>query len=325
VPVLGAIANLSWFSWTAGHQPLAGMTDWLSLIPVALVAIVFLALGVEAFSRRDLAASSAIPTPGLPTAILGVRGPIGRSFGERLPTALAWGIGLGIFGLVIAAASGSLADAFKDLSPDTVAIFKNVFPNLDITSAGGFLQLVFIQLGFIVVGFAAATLVGGWASDETSGRLELLVATPLGRAPWAVRSGIGVYLAIVVMTVVLALAVGIGAVLAGSDALTPMAGAIVLGLYAAALAGIGFAVGGLIRTSIAAEVVAVIVVLTFLIDLLGPALRLPDGVHQLAPTAHLGQPMIGVWDGAGMVACVVLAVGGLAIGGWGMRRRDLAR
>ena len=119
VPVLGAIANLSWFSWTAGHQPLAGMTDWPSLIPVALVAIVLLALGTEAFSRRDLGASSAIATPGLPRAVLGVRGPVGRSFGERLPTALAWGIGLGVFGFVIAAASGSLADAFKDLSPDT--------------------------------------------------------------------------------------------------------------------------------------------------------------------------------------------------------------
>ncbi len=325
VPVLGAIANLSWFSWTAGHQPLAGMTDWPSLIPVALVPIVLLALGTEAFTRRDLGASSAIATPGLPRAVLGVRGPVGRSFGERLPTALAWGLGLGIFGFVIAAASGSLADAFKDLSPDTLAIFNNVFPNIDITSAGGFLQVVFIQLGFIVVGFAAATLVGGWASDETSGRLEMLIATPLGRAPWAIRSGIGVYLAIAVMTVVLAIAVGLGAALAGSDALTPAAGAIVLGLYTAALAGIGIAVGGLVRTSIAAEVVAVIVVLTFMIDLLGPALRLPDGIHQLALSAHLGQPMVGVWDGAGIVACVVIAVGGLALGGWGMRRRDLAR
>ena len=325
VPVLGAIANLSWFSWTAGHQPLASMTDWPSLIPVALVAIVLLALGIEAFSRRDLGASSAIATPGLPRAVLGVRGPVGRSFGERLPTALAWGIGLGVFGFVIAAASGSLADAFKDLSPDTLAIFNNVFPNIDITSAGGFLQVVFIELGFIIVGFAAATLVAGWASDETSGRLEMLIATPLGRARWAIRSGIGVYLAIAIMTVVLGLAVGFGAALAGSDALTPAAGAIVLGLYTAALAGIGFAVGGLIRTSIAAEVVAVIVVLTFLIDLLGPALRLPDGIHQLALSAHLGQPMVGIWDGAGIVACVVIAVGGLALGGWGMRRRDLAR
>lgn len=96
-------------------------------------------------------------------------------------------------------------------------------------------------------------------------------------------------------------------------------------LYTAALAGVGFAIGGVVRTSIAAEIVAVVVVVTFLIDLLAPALRLPDAVHQLALTSHMGQPMIGIWDASGIVPCLVLAIGGLALGGWGMHRRDLAR
>ena len=153
----------------------------------------------------------------------------------------------------------------------------------------------------------------------------VLLATPLARARWAVSGAVGVYLAIAAMTVVLAAGVGIGALAAGSDAATPMLGSITLGLYAAAVAGFGFAVGGLFRTSIAAEVVALVVVATFLIDLIAPALKLPDWVHQLALTAHLGQPMVGVWDGAGIAACLVLAAGGAALGGWGMRRRDVAR
>jgi ABC-2 type transport system permease protein len=175
------------------------------------------------------------------------------------------------------------------------------------------------------VGFAAATLVAGWASDETSGRLELVLATPLARRAWAVRSGQGVFLAITLMTIVFALAVGIGALLAGSDAVTPMAGSVTLGLYAAALAGAGFAIGGLLRTSIAAEIVALIVTVTFLIDLLAPALRLPDWVHGLALTAHMGQPMVGSWDIGGIPACLVLAIGGLLLGGLGMSRRDVGR
>jgi putative exporter of polyketide antibiotics len=127
------------------------------------------------------------------------------------------------------------------------------------------------------------------------------------------------------MTVVLAVAVGLGALAAGSDAATPMAGTVTLGLYAAALAGVGVAIGGLFRTSIAAEIVALLVAATFLIDLVAPPLRLPDWVHQLALTAHLGQPMVGHWDVGGIAACLVLAAGGLALGGWGMRRRDVAR
>jgi hypothetical protein len=45
----------------SGNQPLAGQFDWPSLFPVALVAVVLFAAGVEAFARRDLGDTSAIP------------------------------------------------------------------------------------------------------------------------------------------------------------------------------------------------------------------------------------------------------------------------
>jgi ABC-2 type transport system permease protein len=211
------------------------------------------------------------------------------------------------------------------MSPSTRQVFSSLLPKFDLTSAGGFLQLVFVQLGTIVVGFAAVTLVGGWASDETSGRLEMLLATPLARLRWAVSGALGVYLAIAAMTAVLAVAIGLGALAAGSDVGTPMAGTLTLGLYAAAVAGVGFAVGGLFRTSIAPEVSAFFVIATFLVDLLAPALKAPDWVHQLALTGHLGQSMIGTWDGTGIVLCLAIALVGMALGGLGMRRRDVAR
>ncbi len=61
------------------------------------------------------------------------------------------------------------------------------------------------------------------------------------------------------------------------------------------------------------------VIVTYLVDLLAPALRLPDWLHQLALTSHLGQPMVGAWDPGGTLACLAIAAGGLA-----MRRRDVA-
>ena len=96
-----------------------------------------------------------------------------------------------------------------------------------------------------------------------------------------------------------------------------------IGLYALALAGIGIALGGIVGTSFAAEVVAAVVIVTFFIDLLVPALQLPDWIRQLALTAHLGQPMVGVWDIGGVVACLAIAVGGILLGAWGMARRDV--
>ena len=321
VPAFAGVARLTPWAWTANHLPLAGQEDWGSLVPVAVVAAVLLPLGVEAFARRDLGTFGAVRTPRPPAVALGLRGPFGRSLGERLPLALAWGIGLGAFGLLMAAGSRSLADAFAT-SPDLARTVKGVFPGFDPTSAGGFLQLL-VQLLFVVAGFAAVTLVSGWASDETSGRLELVLASPLSRRRWLLRSGLGVLAAIAVATAIVALAVGAGAAVAGSDARTPMAGTVALGLYAAALAGVGFAVGGLIRSAVAGATVAVVVVATYLVDLLVPALDLPEGLHRLALTAHLGQPMVGTWDVAGVVACLVLAVGGLVLGAEGLARRDL--
>jgi putative exporter of polyketide antibiotics len=61
-----------------------------------------------------------------------------------------------------------------------------------------------------------------------------------------------------------------------------------------------------------------------LIDFLAPALNLPDWVHQLALTDHFGSPLVGIWDPAGVVTCLILAVGGLLLGAWGMTRRDVA-
>jgi ABC-2 type transport system permease protein len=316
------LASLTPWGWTLEHLALAGQYDWPSLLLPIVAIAVLLAIGVEAFVRRDLGATSALPIPGLPRTTLGVRGPIGRSFGDRLPTALAWGLGIGALGLVFAGISRYVADAFGD-SPDMERFLAEVFPAFDLRSAGGFLQLM-VQLLYIVGGFAAATFVAGWASDETSGRLEMLLTTPLGRASWAVRSAIGVFFAIGVMTVLIAIGVGIGATGAGSDALTPMLGTLVLGIYAAALAGVGFAVGG-VRASIAAEAVAIVVIVTYLGDLVAPAFGLPDWLRQLALSSHLGQSMVGIWDWAGIVLCAVVAVGGMLVGAWAFGRRDVAR
>lgn len=324
VPAFAVPANLTWFGWTARHQPLAGQFDWLSLVPGAVVAVVLFVVGVELFARRDLGTTSRIPWPGIPAALIGLRGPASRSFGERLPLAVWWGIGIGLMGFIIGAAALSLSGALDQLGPETRQIWETLFPSIELNGAGAFLQLAFVTFGFILAGFAASTLVSGWASDETSGRLEMLLTTPMSRARWTLAGGAGVFGAIALMTAIVAFGIGVGSAIAGGEVVTPIVGTLVLGLYALALTGIGLALGGLVSTSIAAEAVAGIVIATFLIDLIAPALKWPDWVHQLALTSHMGQPMIGTWDLAGIVACLVFALGGLALSSWGMRRRDVS-
>ena len=247
-PSLAPLANLSWFGWTSNHIPLAGQFDWVTLVPVAVVAIVLSVIGVEAFARRDIGATSPIPTPSLPRSLVGLRGPTGRAVGQNLPSSIAWGVGIGLFGLAIAGSGKSFIDELGKAT-DFVALINSVFPGFDIRSVGGFLQLLFVEFGMIRCGLASATLVAVWASDETSGRLEFLLATPLSRIRWDLRRCRGH---------------GRRHRLHGPDddrhrhrrghaqrdrdAGRGHAGA---GLYAAALGGIGIAVGGVFGTSYA--------------------------------------------------------------------------
>jgi ABC-2 type transport system permease protein len=316
------ISPVSWFSWTRNHIPLAGRDDWSGLLGLGALVLVLLVVGVVAFERRDVGRTIRVPAPHLPQALIGLRGPSVRTFGERIPTASAWGLGIGLYVLLIAATSREMVAAMREI-PVIDKMMKFLYPDIDYTSVGGILQLVFVEFGVVVFGFAAATIVGGWASEETSGRLEVILTAPLSRWAWLVRSGLGAYAAILLAAAIVGVAAAAGAASQGSDPVAPAIGAGVLALYGLAWAGVGIAVGGLTRSSLASPSVVVLTVGTFLITLFATALKLPGWVADLALPSHYGRPMVGEWDPVGIVASLVLAVVGLLVGAWGLSRRDV--
>ena len=317
----GPLLLLSPFHWTNASIPLIGLFDWPGTIATGILAIAFLALGVELFGRRDLGTTAGLSLPGLPKVVLGVRGPTSRAFGDQLPRAISWGLGMGLMGAVLASLVGPFAASIKGDSTLTKT-FASIFPGYDFTTAGGWLQL-YVELFYIAAGFAAATFVSKWASDETGRRLEEVLAAPLTRFRWVLTGGIAALLGVVVMSVVTMLGIGLGASSGGATGGDAILGSTSLGLYAAAFVGVGVAVGGLWRTSLAAEITALVVVATYLVALLAPPLNLPDWVHQLALSTHYGMPMIGRWDAVGVIASVAIAGGGILVGAWGMSRRDV--
>ena len=322
VPDLAPFANLTWWGWTQSHVALGGGFDWPSVALVAVVTVILLGIRVEAFARRDIGVTSSVPVPSMPRSLLGLSGPVPRAISLNLGSALAWGLGVGFFGLVMGATAGGFMEALRN-SPQFLELLSTAFPNVDYASPSGFLQLLFVEFGVILAGLAAATFVGGWASDETSGRLEMLLAAPLARVRWAVAGGIGMLVNVAVFGGLTAAGIAIGVGSIGDDVAGPVVGVLVLGLYAAALAGVGLAVGGLFGTRFAAPVVVVFVIVTWFVQFLGPLLNLPEVVRQLALTGHYGQPMVGVWDPVGIVASVVLAIGGIGVGAVALARRDL--
>ncbi len=322
VPLFERLKPLSWFSLTKLHRPLADSWDWPPVLILGALALALLAVGIVAFGLRDLASPVRLPIPGLPAVTLGTRRPFSRSFGDRLPHALAWGLGDALIGIVFTLASTSFMEAMRAI-PALGSMLALLYPGVDYATPGGFLQIGVFSSGTVLFGLSAATAVSGWASDESAGRLDLVLAAPISRVRWMIGSGLGALATSLVVAGLMAAAVWVGSVQVGGDPWQPAIGTLALGLYMAALTGVGIAVAGLWRPGLAGPTVIILTIVFYLLEVFGAALDLPTWVLDLSLNHHMGQPMTGGYDAFGLAACVVLALGGLVLGTWGLRRRDL--
>jgi ABC-2 type transport system permease protein len=323
-PLIESLQPLSWYAWTAGHRPLAGVTDWPSLGLLAGVTTAFLAVGVLAFERRDVGDATALRWLRLPSLPAGVGGPFTRQLADRAAVAIAWGLGIGVYAALIVGSARAFSESIASI-PQIAALIRIIYPDVDISQPSGVLQLAFFNFGALLMGLAGASFVAGWSADETGGRLAVVMSAPFTRFRWMLRSGLGVLAAIGLTTISLGVIVALAVASQGGSLAEPVAGIAVLGLASAAFAGIGLAAGGLVRASLAAPAVGFVVMATFLLDTLGAALDLPEAVLDLSLYRHLGQPIAGVFDPVGLVAGAILALGGLVLGAIGLQRRDLDR
>src|SRR3990172_2842619 len=88
--------------------------------------------------------------------------------------------------------------------------------------------------------------------------------------------------------------------------------------------GVGLFVIGLGAIDLGAPTTAALALGFFLWDFIGSALRLPPEWLDLTLTRPLGRPMIGTYDWPGMLLLAIMAVGGLLVAAWGMRRMDVS-
>ena len=323
-PIIDALTPLSFFDWTAGHRPMAGVSDWPAVLFLGGIDLALFAVGAWAFVRRDIGGFLNVAWLRPPSLPAGIGGPFSRQLADRAGIAIAWGLGVGLYGMLIVASSAAFSQMLSTL-PQIKALIATVYPELDLAQPSALLELTFSSFGSFILGLAGASFLAGWAGDEGRRRLEVVLSTPRSRPSWAVLSGLGVLAAIGLMTLVVAVLVAIAVATQGGDVVAPVAGIGVLGLVSAAFAGVGLAVGGLVRSSLAAGVTAVLVIATLLIDTLGPALKLPDAILDLSIFRHMGHPMAGVFDPVGIVAAAVMVVGGLAICAFGLTRRDIGK
>ncbi|MFL5777543.1 MAG: ABC transporter permease subunit [Chloroflexota bacterium] len=321
-PVIGALKPVSWYAWTAGHRPMAGVTDWLSVALVALVTVVLVAIGLVGFERRDIGSSGALAWLRLPSLPSGTGGPFRRQLSDRAGFAIGWGLGIGLYGLLIAASADAFAKALSGIK-GIEQMIAQLYPGIDIHQPAGILQLAFFSFGLLLFGLAGASFAAGWASDETQRRLDVVLSTPASRGRWALRTGAAVQAAVALVGLLVAAFIAVGTIGQGRDGVQPAIGIAILTVYAMAFTGVGLAAGGWIRPNLAAMTAGGLVVVSYLLESIGVALRLPDPILSLSLFHDVGQPIVGRYDLVGLLVATVLAIGGVIVAAIGLRRRDV--
>ena len=321
-PSLETLEPLSWFAWTAGHRPLAGIWDWPPVIALAALAGAIYGLGVIVFERRDIGAVAGAGRRSLPSLPAGSANPFVRQLADHAADAIGWGVGIGAYGVLVA----SSADAFVEMldqMPGIDNMIGRIYPGLDIRDPSAILELAFVGFGSLLVGLAGAGFVAGVASDENGRRLDFVLSTQLMRARWFAATGVAAFAGVGLTTLVAGALIAPAVSAVGGSAVDSVLGSLVLALYGCAFVGIGLAVIGLGRPRLAAIVAGAVSIASYLLGTLGNALRLPEWLIDLSISEHVGRPMSGVFDPGGLAVMTVLAGGGLLLGAWAFARRDL--
>ena len=271
------------FGWVEEMRPFTGARPLVLLLPVAASVALLAAAGAIAV-RRDVGAG-----------LLGVRdehaartrmlgSPTAQALRGERGVLAAWAVGIGAFAILFGVISASVAEGIS-------ANLRERLERLglaDIATPSGYLGLTFLFFVLALSLFAAAQMASA-RHEETAQRLETLLALPVGRRAWLA----GRILLTVAAAAGLALIAG---VLAWAGAASQDAGVSLADMLAAGanclpavllflgLAALSFAI--IPRASIGIAYGAVSV--TFLWELVGPALGAPGWTLAVSPFHHVG-------------------------------------
>lgn len=312
---------LRWLSpigWAQGARAYAGEQWW----PVALCLAATLLAVAAAFwlaTRRDLGSGILPQRPGPARAGMWARSPIGLAVRLERATIVAWMAGLALMGGVY----GSIGEDVEEMIEDNET-FADVLAQLqgaDVTDS--FFATAVAMQALLAAGFAISAALRIRA-EEAAGRVEPVLAGPVGRWRWAwshlLVAAVGTVL------VVAAGGVGVGA----SHAVVSGDAGQVLRLTGAALATVpavlvlaGVAValfGSSLRLALVAWAGLGVVVL---VELFGELLRLPSWSRMISPLQHV--PALPAEDlrAVPLLVLTAIAVALTAVGLARFRSRDL--
>ena len=302
------------------------------------LALILSGAAIWLFARRDIGDTVALPRilrlpprPAAPSALpvgdWSLRSGYARSLGVIAMPTLWWA-------LLVAGWAGWIVVVVKQIeaklgtlyagSPVLQDLLKNLSGgNSDFNAS--FLGAMFGILPIFLMAFAV-TQVNRWASDESDGRLDLVLSAPRSRA----RVLLGRFAALSTAAAVIGLAALVATLVASSvsgvslntaNVVAATLGLIPMGLLVAA---IGFLAAGWLRTAADTGLVSFLLAAWFFISFVGPELKLPEATLRLSAFYYYGTPLLHGLQVVNMAVVVAVGAIALALGTLRFSRKDIA-
>ncbi len=317
----------------AGYGANAG-----AMLFLLALALILSGAAIWLFARRDVGDTVALPRilrlpqrPAAPRALpvgdWSLRSGYARSLGVIAMPTLWWA-------LLVAGWAGWIVVVVKQIeaklgtlyagSPVLQDLLKNLSGgNSDFNAS--FLGAMFGILPIFLMAFAV-TQVNRWASDESDGRLDLVLSAPrsrarvlLGRFAALSTAATAIGLAALVATLVASSVSGVS--LNTANVVAATLGLIPMGLLVAA---IGFLAAGWLRTAADTGLVSFLLAAWFFISFVGPELKLPEATLRLSAFYYYGTPLLHGLQVANMAVVVAVGAVALALGTLRFSRKDIA-
>lgn len=336
--IAGSYEKIEWlryispFYYDSQSKPLARSVgaNWLTLTILGLACLPVLAAAIYMYLHRDH--NSYFRLGWLKVRTL-VRKPhtfsIWRSssfmFALRsgLVSALIWGLSLSAYVVLMISVLPGIRDQILELLQSD--LYKN-FGFAIVPSNEGMVTILFLTNGIVIYAAYAITLVSQWSGEENTGRLELLLSTPQPRERLLLnRFGVAlISAAVMVLITAIALWLTTLAVNVPIDAGRALGAFIGMWALMALIIGIGFVLVAF-GPGWAIAATSGVVAFSYIGDLLGQLLRLPDWLINLSFFKQYGRPLV---DGPNWTSLfIMLAVGLALVAGavYRFRSRDIAK
>ncbi|HWA53107.1 MAG TPA: ABC transporter permease subunit [Solirubrobacterales bacterium] len=254
---------------------------------------------------------------------------VGAHLSDRRRSLLAWGLPLGLWSAFIVIIFPSVEGALSKAMQSYPEALKEAFGIGELTSVEQYLHaemlslIVPLALGYLAVRAVASGLSGA----AESGRLDVLLSSPVSRSRIAAASFAATAVELAVVLVLTVILTALGSLVAGAHLSLTAAIAGYANVWPLALLFAGFgivATGFSLRTPVVTGAVAGLLVTMYVIDLVGRLDTSLSGIRYVSVFKYYGNAIEDGIDPLSFIGVTAAAIALAALGAWLFERRDLA-